>query len=169
MLGRKRARSPASAASEKATAYLLKTEPHEFSITDLESKGTARWDGIRNFRARNFLSAMSVGTPVFIYHSSTKLLGVVGIGRVATKAYADPAAADPKSKYFDAKSCAATVGKEPRWVCIDVKFERRCDIVSLEQMKGTKELENMLMLRCPRLSVSPLTASEEKALLALMQ
>src|SRR5205807_7038199 len=43
----------------------LKTEPEAYSWQKLATEGTARWDGIRNFQARNNLKAMSVGDHCF--------------------------------------------------------------------------------------------------------
>lgn len=41
--------------------WLMKSEPDELSINGLEKLGEARWDGVRNYQARNFLRAMAVG------------------------------------------------------------------------------------------------------------
>ena len=37
--------------------WLMKSEPEAFSIDDLAraKNGTTRWDGVRNYQARNFL------------------------------------------------------------------------------------------------------------------
>ena len=58
--------------------WLFKTEPNEFSIEDLaNSPGqTTRWDGIRNYQARNYLREMKKGDRVLYYHSSAKPTGV---------------------------------------------------------------------------------------------
>lgn len=49
--------------------WLMKSEPSEFSILDLQRLGHARWDGVRNYQARNFY-AMQPGDLFFFYHSS---------------------------------------------------------------------------------------------------
>ncbi|MCU0756835.1 MAG: EVE domain-containing protein, partial [Xanthomonadales bacterium] len=36
------------------TWWLMKTEPEEFSIDDLERVGTEPWTGIRNYQVRNW-------------------------------------------------------------------------------------------------------------------
>ena len=41
--------------------WLMKSEPDEFSIKDLQKIGEARWDGVRNYQARNFIRSMSTG------------------------------------------------------------------------------------------------------------
>ncbi len=45
--------------------WLMKSEPDELSINGLEKLGEARWDGVRNYQARNFLRAMAVGDEFF--------------------------------------------------------------------------------------------------------
>ncbi len=45
--------------------WLMKSEPDELSIKDLQKLGRARWDGVRNYQARNFLRAMAVGDEFF--------------------------------------------------------------------------------------------------------
>lgn len=36
-------------------SWLMKTEPEAFSIEDLRKRGVERWDGVRNYQARNAL------------------------------------------------------------------------------------------------------------------
>lgn len=61
--------------------WLMKSEPDELSIEALGRLGEARWDGVRNYQARNFLRAMSVGDEFFFYHSSCPQPGIAGIAR----------------------------------------------------------------------------------------
>ena len=35
--------------------WLVKTEPHAYSIDDLKRDRTTGWDGVRNYQARNFM------------------------------------------------------------------------------------------------------------------
>ncbi len=58
--------------------WLFKSEPDAYSINDLknEPNGTGRWDGIRNYQARNLLrDEVKVGDLVLFYHSSCKDVG----------------------------------------------------------------------------------------------
>ncbi|MBI2319163.1 MAG: EVE domain-containing protein [Betaproteobacteria bacterium] len=52
--------------------WLMKSEPHEFSIDDLDAapgRATA-WSGVRNYQARNFIrDRMRAGDRAFFYHS----------------------------------------------------------------------------------------------------
>ena len=84
--------------------WLMKSEPDEFSIKDLQKLGEARWDGVRNYQARNFMRAMAVGDLFFFYHSSCPEPGIAGVGRIVQAAYPDPTALDPESHYFDPKA-----------------------------------------------------------------
>lgn len=86
--------------------WLVKTEPAECGIDDFAAAPDTpiRWDGVRNYQARNFLAAMAEGDEVFVYHASCKDLGIAGVVRVARCAYVDPTQFDPQSPYFDAKS-----------------------------------------------------------------
>ena len=50
--------------------WLMKSEPHEFSIDDLAKspKKSTAWFGVRNYQARNFMrDLMALGDPVLFY------------------------------------------------------------------------------------------------------
>ena len=77
--------------------WILKTEPAECSLDDIRdaSGGVMRWDGIRNYQARNNLRAMRVGDICLVYHSSSREAGITGSAEVVREAYPDPAQFDP--------------------------------------------------------------------------
>ena len=56
--------------------FLLKSEPHEYSLDDLaaEASGVGMWDGVRNYQARNVLRGLRIGDQGFFYHSSCKVV-----------------------------------------------------------------------------------------------
>ena len=145
--------------------WLMKSEPDELSITGLQKLGQARWDGVRNYQARNFLRAMAVGDEFFFYHSSCPEPGIAGIGKIIEAAYPDPTALDKKSHYFDAK---ASQDKNP-WSAIDVAFvETFPKVLSLSYLKQQTALEQLpLVQKGSRLSVMPVTAEQWAAVLAL--
>ena len=140
--------------------WLVKSEPDVFSFDDLVAapKRTTQWNGVRNFTARNFMrDGMKKGDRVFFYHSSTKPQAIVGITEVATEAYPDPTAFDPKHDGFDPKSTKA----EPIWFMVDLRaVEPLPRPVTLADIKARKELAGMGLLRVGRLSVTPVTAKE---------
>jgi len=49
--------------------WLVKSEPSTYSWDDLVRDGGTRWDGVRNYQARNNLGAMKKGDLVLYYHS----------------------------------------------------------------------------------------------------
>ena len=145
--------------------WLMKSEPTDFSIDDLEKSKTIDWYGIRNYQARNFMrDAMSVGDGVLFYHSNTKPPGIVGLAEVASQAYPDPTAFDKQSKYYDEKSDP----NNPRWFLVDVAYKKDFKHqVSLEAMKAMPELAEMKVLqKGNRLSITPVSEQEFKAICA---
>ena len=68
--------------------FLAKTEPHEYSIDDLQAAGTDDWDGVANPTAVNNLKAMADGDYVFIYHSGER--AIVGLAQVVGDGRPDP-------------------------------------------------------------------------------
>ena len=139
--------------------WLVKSEPEVFSFDALVAspKGTTHWDGVRNYAARNHLKAMKKGDLAFFYHSSGKPTAIVGIAEVVREAYPDPTAFDPKDPHFDPKSHS----DDPTWFMVDVRaVEPLARPVTLDEIKKTRGLEQMALVRIGRLSVQPVTASE---------
>jgi predicted RNA-binding protein with PUA-like domain len=137
--------------------WLIKSEPHVFSLQDLAQVEQEPWDGVRNYQARNFMrDGMSQGDLALYYHSNCDAPGVVGVARVASEAYPDPTQWDRKSKYFDPKSPE----DKPRWLLVDFAFVAEFPKeVSLANMKEDSKLEEMLVVRKGnRLSVMPVEA-----------
>lgn len=145
--------------------WLMKSEPDELSIHDLQRLGHARWDGVRNYQARNFLRRMQSGEHLFFYHSSCPEPGIAGIACISSPAYADPTALDPHSPYFDAK---ASHEKNP-WSAVDVAFvEAFSRVISLAALKAHGALlELPLVHKGSRLSVMPVSAEQWAAILAM--
>ncbi len=146
--------------------WLMKSEPHVYSIDDLERDGRAEWEGVRNYQARNFMrDDMKVGDGVLFYHSNAKPPGVAGVARVCREAYADHTAFDPDSDYHDPKSRR----DEPRWLMVDVEFvEKFSSLVALDTLRATPGIEDMMVLRRGiRLSVQPVTRKQFDRVVAL--
>ncbi len=129
--------------------WLVKSEPSSYSWEQLKKDGETRWDGIRNYAARNHLRSMKKGDQVFFYHSNEGL-EIVGIAKVAREAYQDPGT------------------KEEAWVAVDLKpFKTLKKPVALTDIKTDKRLSEMALVRIGRLSVQPVTEKEWKAVLDL--
>ena len=139
--------------------WLIKSEPTAYSIDDLKRDKTTLWEGVRNYQARNFMTKeMKVGDEALFYHSSTEPPGVVGIAEVGGPAEPDPTQFDAKDSHYDPKATPAN----PIWYCVRVKFKQKfARQVSLPELRGRKELQNMVLLRKgSRLSIQPVTEKE---------
>ena len=122
--------------------WLMKSEPTDFSIDDLEKapKQTIDWYGIRNYQARNFMrDDMSLGDLAFFYHSNCKTPGIVGIMTVSKLAYPDRLQFIKDHKYFDPKSPP----DNPRWLNVDVKFVKKTKLLERKDIRNYNELKDM--------------------------
>ncbi len=142
--------------------WLFKAEPHIYGIDHLAAapNKTGRWDGIRNYQARNFLrDQVKLDDEVFIYHSSCKNVGIVGTAKVVKAAYPDPTQFNPESDYYDPKSTP----ENPRWVSVDIQLTKVFPrLIPLGEIKAQPELENMVLVKQSRLSTQPVTGDEWK-------
>lgn len=139
--------------------WLMKSEPDTYGIDDLIRDGVNMWEGCRNYTVRNFLrDEMKPGDLALFYHSNDKPSGIVGVMEIVGEPYPDPTQWDPSSDYYDEKSPK----DNPRWFVRDVKFvEKFSRVISLDELKETPGLEQMLVVRKgQRLSVMPVTADE---------
>jgi len=147
--------------------WLMKTEPSDFSIDDLQRVGVEPWTGVRNYQARNFMRDMKIGDGVLFYHSSTDVPGIYGIAEVASAPYPDPTQFNAKSKYFDEKAKK----EEPRWFMVDVRFVRKLKrgltLDAIREHADALGEDFALIRRGTRLSVMPVSAAQWKILLSL--
>lgn len=124
--------------------WLFKSEPNTWGWDDQLAKGEVgeEWNGVRNYQARNFMRAMKLGDRGFFYHS-LKEKSVVGIVEVCAEVHPDSTTDDP------------------RWDCVDVKAVRSFTRpVTLDQIKSTPALAEMVLVKNSRLSVQPVTDAE---------
>ena len=148
--------------------WLMKSEPNVFSIDDLAKarEKTTRWDGVRNYQARNMLrDDVAVGDGVLFYHSSADPPAVAGTARVVRGGYPDPTQFDPSDGHHDPDSSR----DDPRWFAVDIQFDSKfARPVALAELRATAALAGMVLLkRGSRLSVQPVTPAEWKQILKL--
>lgn len=146
--------------------WLLKSEPTEYSIADLQRDGRARWDGVRSFQARNLIrDALRPGDLGLFYHASAAPPGVAGLLRIASEPCVDPTQFDASSRYFDARATRTA----PRWWAIEVQFvERFAQLLPLATLKRSTALEGMMVTRRgARLSVQPVDDAHFREILRL--
>lgn len=117
--------------------WLVKTEPADYSFTQLEKDTQTLWDGVRNPQAVRFLAQMKTGDFAFIYHTGDEK-AIVGIAEAGSEAYSDPRS------------------KNPRNLVILLRARRELPRpVTLAELRGMKEFKRFALLRQPRLSVMP--------------
>jgi predicted RNA-binding protein with PUA-like domain len=130
-----------------AFAWILKTEPSTYGWNDLVKEGDAIWDGVRNYRARNFMKEMKIGQKALIYHSGKKR-EIVGVAEVIEEAFQDPT--DETGKFVAVKIRA---------------IKKLVNPISLEKIKGLDAMQDSLLLKQSRLSVIPVSAEQYHSLI----
>jgi len=129
--------------------WLVKTEPETFSWDDLVREKKSVWDGVRNFQARTNLKAMKKDDVVFIYHTGDEK-AIIGLATIVKEAYPDP--------------------KDKDWVVVEISPDKKLKKpVSLAQIKSTKKLSNMVLVKASRLSVQPVREDEFKLVIELSE
>ena len=129
--------------------WLLKSEPDVWSLDQQIKSGIkgSIWDGVRNYQAANNLKKMRKGDMCFFYHSN---IGkeIVGIVKVVKEAFPDP------------------TDKTKRFVAVQVRFEKELSRpVSLENIKKTRKLKDLPLIKQSRLSVMPIDTKHWKIIL----
>ena len=121
--------------------YLLKTEPSEYSFSDLMRDKSTVWDGVSNPVALKNLRAMKPGDRLVIYETGDHK-SAVGTATVVSVDTSD-------AKNPQVKIKAGNALKQP---------------VTLAQVKANKLFADSPLVRQGRLSVVPVTAVQYKFL-----
>lgn len=149
--------------------WLMKSNPKFFGIDDLRHVGTDTWEGVRNYRARNFMrDDMQVGDQVIFYHSSAKPSGVAGIMTISRAGYADPTQFHPEYRHYD----PLATEDAPRWYMVDVTFKQALkETLPLSAIKFIPALEDSLLLKkgCQQLTVIPLEFRHWQAIMDMAE
>ena len=120
--------------------WLMKSEPDVWSIEQQKKAGKkgATWDGVRNYQAANNLRKMKIGDECFFYHSNEGK-EIVGVVLVIKKAFIDK------------------TDKKKKFVAVQVRFKKKLKTpVSLENIKKTKQISHLPLIKQSRLSVMPI-------------
>jgi len=129
--------------------WLAKSDPDTYGWSDLVRDGKTSWDGVRNFKARNYIRAMKPGDLVLFYHSGDEK-SVVGAMKILSEAYSD--------KTADEEGWSA-VDVAPAW---GLKGP-----VTLAAIKAEPSLKNIYLVRVARLSVMPLEKVEFEKIVSM--
>ena len=128
--------------------WLMKSEPDVWSIDQQKKVGIkgAPWDGVRNYQAAKNLKNMKKGDLCFFYHSN---IGkeIVGIIEVIKEAFLDK------------------TDKTKKFVAVQVKFKKKLKkSITLDQIKKTKSLSHLSLVKQSRLSVMTIDSKSWKIL-----
>ena len=128
--------------------WLMKSEPDVWSIDQQKKAGVkgAPWDGVRNYQAAKNLKNMKKGDQCFFYHSNIgkEIVGIVEVVK----------------EYFIDKT-----DKSERFVAVTVKFLKKLDKpVTLEDIKKSKDLSHLSLIKQSRLSVMSIDSKSWKIL-----
>lgn len=142
-----------------ATKYwLMKSEPTVYSIDDLARDGKTRWDGVRNFQARNYMTAMKPGDLALFYHSNADPPGVAGVMRASAVAAPDETQFDAADGHHEKRATR----EQPVWFSVEVTFVAKAPrLIALDELRAQKKLAKMeLLRRGSRLSITPVTPAQ---------
>lgn len=124
-------------------AYLLKTEPSEYSFADLQKDSATVWDGVSNPVALRNMREMKPGDSLIIYQTGDDK------SAVGTASVVSLDASNPKSPQLKIKA-----GKPLK------------KAITLAEIKANKLFADSPLVRQGRLSVVPLTDAQWKFLSA---
>jgi predicted RNA-binding protein with PUA-like domain len=129
--------------------WIFKTEPSDYSWSDLVRDKRTAWTGVRSAPAQKHLRSVAKDDDVLIYHTGSER-AIVGLARVARAPYPDPS--DPDGKY----------------VTVDVAPVRPvAHQLTLGDIKADPAFKELALVRIGRLSVVPVTPAQWKRLIGL--
>jgi predicted RNA-binding protein with PUA-like domain len=119
--------------------WLFKSEPSDYSISDLKRNRRTIWSGIRNAMARIHLRSVARGDLILFYHTGEEK-AVVGVMKAIRGPKADPASEDEKA------------------VAVEVAFVKAfATPVTLAAIKADPVFAEFDLVRQTRLSVMPVS------------
>lgn len=129
--------------------WLLKTEPEDYSFSDLMRDKHAVWDGVKAPLALKNISLARKGDGVFIYHTG-KERAIVGTALVTKDPYPDPKENNPRYLVFE--------------VTVVASLEKPVTLKEIKENDFSKDWE---LIRLPRLSIVPVSNEQREKILAL--
>lgn len=130
--------------------WLVKQEPESYSWSQFSADRRTDWTGVRNYQARNNLTAMRKGDSVLFYVSGAPR-EVVGLAEVSRAAFPDPTAEPGEG-----------------WVAVELRaLKALAKPVTLAQIKAEPALKAMPLIRNSRLSVMPVSKREHDSIIKM--
>jgi len=131
--------------------WLFKTEPSEYSFSDLERDQKTVWEGVTNNLALKHLREIRLGDEILIYHSGDEK-AIVGMAEAVSDVYPNPRENDEKL------------------VVVNLKPKRRLSRpLTLGEIKVVEALMDFDLIRLPRLSVMPVSTDQWQLMMDLLQ
>ena len=121
--------------------WLLKTEPDDYSFSNLLRDGKTVWDGVTNNWALKNMREVKKGDDALIYHTGKEKC-IAGIAKIVSDPYPDPAYQDNRKLVIDVKPVKELSYK-----------------IKLSSLKNDRFFSEFMLLKFSRLSVIPV---EEK-------
>jgi predicted RNA-binding protein with PUA-like domain len=119
--------------------WLFKSDPDDYSISDLKRDGETIWTGIANPTARLHLRSVTPGDQILIYQTG-KERAAVGLAEAVSGPIPDPTSKDEKA------------------VAVEIRFVRELPKpLPLTQIRSDKAFANWDLLKQSRLSVVPIS------------
>jgi predicted RNA-binding protein with PUA-like domain len=119
------------------SAYLLKTEPSEYSFTDLQRDMQTEWEGVSNPTAVKHLREMKPGAKLVIYETGERRTAV------------------------GTASVVAVVASDPKKPIVTIKAGKPlAKPISLAELKTHELFAESPLVKMGRLSVVPLTKGQ---------
>lgn len=136
----------------RMATWIIKADPEDYGWAELVRDGRTRWTGVRNAQALRSLRAMHAGDEVLLYETGG-VRAIVGVCRVVSNE-------------------ASEGGEEaeeqgPAVVVEAVRAAQRA--LTLAWIKEQASLAGLGLVKQPRLSVMPVSASEAGVLRAAMR
>jgi predicted RNA-binding protein with PUA-like domain len=131
--------------------WLFKEEPTHYAYDALARDKTTRWSGVKNPLAQQHLKAVRRGDPIFYYHTG-KQKAVVGVARAVTDAYPDPGDRTGKRSAVDVAAVRPLARP-----------------VTLAEIRKTRSLADLPLVRISRLSVMPVSGAQWEAIVRLSE
>ena len=129
--------------------WLVKFAPFRYSWQDVLRNGKFEIYSVRNAQARNNLKAMKLNDEVLFYHSQEGNC-IMGKMKVIEEAHQDKTTTDNQ------------------WVSVTFEpMESFEDPISLQKIKETAGIENIGLIKQPRLAVMPLSLVEFEIILKI--
>lgn len=126
--------------------YLCKTEPDDYSFTDLLRDKKTIWDGVANPQACIHIREIRKGDEILVYHTGQEKR-IAGLAQAVSGAYADP------------EDGALTAKGDIKFPVFDIKpLKEASKTVTLQDIKADDRFADFVLVKQSRLSVMPVPA-----------